>query len=235
MIRDALGRWSASFVVEREVEPLPETGRSIGLDWGLLTVATTTSPAHDLPHSQHGKQAARALARYQRQMARRKPKPGQPASNGYKTAKRQAARQHAKVAGQRRDEARKWAHRVARDDDRIAVEDFNPRFLAGGRAARKAADARIAAAKAALADAAARHGRQLVLAPPAYATMDCSACGVRAKHRLPLSQRTFVCESCGHTADRDRNAAAVMVARAGFNQAGADRVRPGEPRVPLAA
>ncbi|MDA8067367.1 MAG: transposase [Actinomycetota bacterium] len=233
--RDALGRWWCSFVVQRPVEPLPQTGRAIGLDWGVKAVATTTDPAYDLPHSQHGQKAARALARYQRQMARRKPKPGQPASHGYRHAKRRTAALHFKVAEQRRDEARKWAHKLVTDHDQVAVEDFRPRFLAQSRMARKAADGRIAAAKNALCDAAKRHGRQLVLVPPAYSTMTCSSCGARAKHRLPLSQRTYVCEHCGHTQDRDRNAANVMLARAGFNPAGADRIRREEPRVPLAA
>jgi transposase len=41
--------------------------------------------------------------------------------------------------------------------------------------------------------------------------------------------------ACGHTQDRDENAANVMLVRAGFNPAGVDRVRREEPRVPLAA
>lgn len=32
--RDSLGQWYASFVVEAEVQPLPETGRVLGVDWG---------------------------------------------------------------------------------------------------------------------------------------------------------------------------------------------------------
>ena len=50
-------------------------------------------------------------------------------------------------------------------------------------------------------------GRETSMVVPAYSTMDCGKCGARAKHRLPLSQRTFVCEECGHVAPRDRNSA----------------------------
>ena len=81
--QDALGRWWCSFVVARpQREPLPATGRCIGIDWGVTDVATTTIDDHDLPHRQHGRMAAARLGRYQRMMARRKPAKGAVASRG---------------------------------------------------------------------------------------------------------------------------------------------------------
>lgn len=227
--RDSLGHWYASFVVPAQVEPLPATGRAIGIDWGVNEIATTTSDNHDLPHPNHGKKAAEKLARYQRMMARRKPKRGQAASKGYWKARRQFAKVHKKVARQRQDTARKWAKKVVRDYDVIAVEDFRPRFLAKSTMARKAADAAIAAAKAELLAMARKHGRTLHLVNPAHTTMDCAQCGARAKHALPLSERTYTCTACGAVSPRDKNSARVMLIRAGLNPAGADRVRPGRP------
>lgn len=227
--RDSLGHWYASFVVPAQVEPLPATGRAIGIDWGVNEIATTTSDNHDLPHPNHGKKAAEKLARYQRMMARRKPKRGQAASKGYWKARRQFAKVHKKVARQRQDTARKWAKKVVRDHDVIAVEDFRPCFLAKSTMARKAADAAIAAAKAELLAMARKHGRTLHLVNPAHTTMDCAQCGARAKHALPLSERTYTCTACGAVSPRDKNSARVMLVRAGLNPAGADRVRPGRP------
>lgn len=227
--RDSLGHWYASFVVPAQSEPLPATGRAIGVDWGVNEIATTTSDNHDLPHPNHGKKAAEKLARYQRMMARRKPKRGQAASKGYWKARRQVAKVHKKVARQRQDTARKWAKKVVRDHDVIAVEDFRPRFLAKSTMARKAADAAIAAAKAELIAMARKHGRTLHLVNPAHTTMDCAQCGARAKHALPLSERTYTCTACGAVSPRDKNSARVMLIRAGLNPAGADRVRPGRP------
>jgi len=227
--RDSLGHWYASFVVSAQAEPLPATGRAIGIDWGVNEIATTTSDNHDLPHPNHGKKAAEKLARYQRMMARRKPKRGQAASKGYRKARRQVAKVHKKVARQRQDTARKWAKKVVRDHDVIAVEDFRPRFLAKSTMARKAADATIAAAKAELIAMARKHGRTLHLVNPAHTTMDCAQCGARAKHALPLSERTYTCTACGAVSPRDKNSARVMLIRAGLNPAGADRVRPGRP------
>lgn len=225
--RDALGRWWCSLVVLRpEEQPLPVTGHAIGIDWGIADVATTTSDDHDLAHPQYGRTAAAKLARYQRMMARRKPAKGQPSSGGYKSAKKAAAKAHAHVAAQRADTGRKWAKRIATDFDEIAVEDFRPKFLARSTMARKAADAAIAATKRALVEQAGKHGRRLVLVDPKHTTTDCCMCGARAKHRLPLSQRTYQCETCGHIAPRDKNSAHVIYNRAGFNPAGADGIRP---------
>jgi putative transposase len=229
--RDGLGHWYASFVVPAQVEAFPQTGAVLGVDWGVRELATTTSDAHDLPHPGHGRKAAARLARHQRKMARRKPVKGQAASNGYRQAKRQAAKAHKKVARQRQDTARKWAKKVVRDFDAVAVEDFRPKFLAKSTMARKAADAAISATKHELINMARKHGRDLRLVHPAHTTTECAPCGARTKHALPLSQRIYTCTACGATSPRDKNSARVMLVRAGLNPAGAEGIRP--PGAPL--
>ncbi|MEU9546722.1 RNA-guided endonuclease InsQ/TnpB family protein [Streptomyces mirabilis] len=224
--RDAVGHWWASFVVPAVTEVLPATGRVIGIDWGVKETATTTSDAHDLPHPQHGRTAAQKLARYQRMMARRRPAKRQAASKAYREAKRQTARLHRKVAAQRLDTGRKWAKRVVRDHDAIAVEDFRPRFLAKTTMARKAADAAISATKKALLEMGRKHGRAVHLVHPAHTTMDSAKCGARTKHAMPLSERTYACTVCGAVSPRDKNSARVMLVRAGLNPAGVDLVSP---------
>ncbi|MEU9072866.1 transposase [Streptomyces sp. NPDC048306] len=233
--RDSVGHWYASFVVATQYQPLPATGRALGVDWGVKETATTTSDAHDLPHAQHGKKAAQKLVRYQRMMARRKPAPGQAASKGYRQAQAQAAKLHKKVARQRQDTARKWAKRVVREHDAIAVEDFRPKFLSRTTMARKAADAAIGATKTALIEMGRKHGRDIHLVHPAHTTMDCAQCGARTKHALPLSERTYTCTVCGIVSPRDKNSARVMLVRAGLNPAGAEGVRPPGALLPKAA
>lgn len=238
--RDSLGHWEASFVVESDAPPLPapREERALGVDWGVSEIATTVSidmvtgeidesAAYDLPHAQHRRQAQAELVSAQRAVSRRKPERGSPASKGYLRAKRKAAKAHKRVLNQRKDAARKWARRAVRDHSHLAIEDFRPKFLASTTMAAKAADGAIAATKAELIWQAAKSGRVLKLVNPAHTTMDCSNCGARAKHRLPLGQRTYACQACGFVRPRDKNSAAVMVARAGFNPADADRRRPG--------
>ena len=237
VFQDGVGHWYASFVVQAPDETLPVVGdgRVVGIDWGIKQVATTVT-AHvndtgavtdldegdtfDLPHPQHGKTAAQKLARYQRMMARRSAKAhgspkGTAPTRGYWKARKLTAAAHQKVTNQHSDTAHKWAKALVAGHDRVAVEDFRPRFMAKNRSlARKAADAACGASKTALIWHATKAGRDLVLVNPAYTTMDCFSCGARAKHRIPLDQRVYTCTTCGVVADRDKNAAAVVVARA---------------------
>jgi putative transposase len=222
--QDPLGHWFASFVVRREVAPAPEVCGSIGIDWGVTTTATTTEAAYDLPYLGHRKRCAAELAKAQRKMSRRYAK-GKAPSNGYKRAKRQAAKLHHKGANQNKHDARVWAKTVVDNHQIIAVEDFKPKFLAKSTMARKSADAAIGAAKRELIERGLRAGRTVVLVPPAYTTMTCSSCASRNKTRLGLGMRTFRCQACGFEAGRDRNAARVILATGERIRAGVDDVR----------
>jgi len=233
--QDTVGHWYCSFVVPAEAQPLPRTGAVIGVDWGVKETATTTSDRHDLPHPQHGRKSRAKLSRYDRMMARRTPAKGQPASKGYREAKRLRAKTYRKVARQRQDTARKWAKKVVRDHDFIAVEDFRPKFLAKTTMARKAADAAISATKSALLEMGRKHGRDVRLVNPAHTAMDCASCGARTKHALPLSERTYTCTACGAVSPRDKNSARVMLVRAGLAPAGVEGTRPPGAPLPEAA
>ncbi|MGW6425701.1 RNA-guided endonuclease InsQ/TnpB family protein [Nocardia sp. NPDC055053] len=210
--RDSLGHWYASFVTRRPVVSVAVVIGAVGIDWGITKTATATSPAHDLPYAGYRRRCAAELARAQRKMARRRRPRGHTPSKGYEQARREAARLHKKAARQNIHAARVWARRVVADHHLIAIEDFKPRFLARSTMARRAADAAIGAAKRELIGCGVRAGRKVVLVPPAYTTMTCASCSVRAKQRLALGERLFRCEFCGHTADRDRNAAGVILA-----------------------
>ncbi|MEU5639303.1 RNA-guided endonuclease InsQ/TnpB family protein [Streptomyces milbemycinicus] len=233
--QDSVGHWHCSFVVPTQMQPLPKTGRVLGVDWGVKQTATSTSAAHDLPHAEHGRKAQAKLSRYDRMMARRRPKKGQAASKGYREAKKWRAKAYAKIARKRQDTGRKWAKKVVTDHDAIAVEDFKPKFLARSSMARKAADAAIGATKKALIEMGRKHGRDIRLVHPAHTTMDCATCGARTKHALPLSERTYTCTACGAVSPRDKNSAHVMLHRAGLNPAGAEGVRPPGALLPQAA
>jgi putative transposase len=190
------------------------------VDWGVREVATTTDAAFDLPCGNQTKNTAEKLKWAQRKLSRAKH-----GSNKRKKAKRAVAKIHLRIARQRKDRAFKWARKVVTTFGRIAVEDFKPRFLAKSTMAKKATDAAVGMTKQILLTMAEAAGRTIALIPPFYTTQTCSGCGAIAKTRLTLSNRTFVCESCGFTAGRDENAARVIRARAGFDPANADAVR----------
>ncbi|HEY3956262.1 MAG TPA: transposase [Streptosporangiaceae bacterium] len=213
--RDNLGHWYASFVVTRNVAPAGQASGGIGVDWGVRTPATTTDPAFDFPHLGHRKRCAAEVAGAQRKMARRARRRGRklhgPRSGGYRQAERQNARAQKRAARQNQHDGRMWARNVVASHDLIAVEDFRPTFLARSTMARKAADNTVGTLKRTLIEYGTRAGRKVVLVQPAYTTMTCSECGER-QARLGLAERTFTCAVCGYTADRDVNAARVVLA-----------------------
>ena len=227
--QDSLGHWYASFVVRREIEPLPEVDGAIGIDWGIKTTATTTDPAYDLPHIGARRAAAADMKAAQRKMSRRHKPKGQPQTKGYQRAKLEAAKVAKKAARRNTHEGRIWARRVVADHQLIAIEDFRPKFLAKSTMARKAADAAVSTIKRTLIEYAERAGRKVVLVQPAYTTMTCHACGTKAKERMLLDDRVFVCTACGVIEDRDRNAARVILAAAERGRTSVESVRHQEP------
>ncbi|MGW6379040.1 RNA-guided endonuclease InsQ/TnpB family protein [Rhodococcus sp. NPDC055112] len=223
--RDSLGHWYASFVVRRDTEVAPESDGGIGIDWGVSITATTTDPGFDLPYLGHRRRCAAELGKAQQKMARRHVGKRSVQSKGYARAKREAAKLRKKAVRQTQHDSRVWAKRVVDNHQMIAVEDFKPSFLAKSVMARKAADAAIGAAKRELIDRARRAGRKVVMIAPAYTTMTCSSCFARAKQRLGLEQRTFLCADCGFTDSRDRNAARVILVVAERGHTRVDDVR----------
>ena len=90
----------------------------------------------------------------------------------------------------------------------IVVEDLNVRGLLGNRRlARALADSGFAEFRRQLSYKCGWYGSELVVADRWFASSKtCSGCGA-VKPELPLSERTFSCDSCGFTLDRDLNAA----------------------------
>jgi putative transposase len=218
--RDGAGHWSVSFVVRRDNEEFPDSDESIGIDWGVATVATTTDSDFDLPCGNQTKNTAEVLKQAQRKLSR-----AVKGSLGRKKAKKKVARIHLKIARQRKDRAFKWSRKIVTAFGRLAIEDFKPKFLAKSTMAKKATDGAVGMTKQILITMAEAAGRTVSLVNPAYTTMECSECGTRNKARIALNIRTFECHACGYTAGRDFNAARTIRARAGFNPTNVDDVR----------
>ena len=206
--RDPAGRWWASFVVKVEPEDVGATGEVTGLDVGLNTFATTEYSDADVANPRFARGAAKALARSQRNLCRKRKE-----SNGRARAKVRVARVHARVGNQRRDFAHKQARTLARRFDRIGVEDLRIKnMVRRGKGRRKIglnraiSDAAWGDFLAALDWQARKAGHEVVRLPARWTSCTCSACGV-AKAKLPLAERVFRCVSCGLVLGRDLNAA----------------------------
>jgi putative transposase len=251
--REPDGRWYVTFTVEAgDPEPLPEAGRSAGVDLGVKDFAVLSS-GEKIANPRHLERKARNLARYQRRLAR-----CQKGSANRAKARAKIARAHRKVRDARKDFLHKASTRLVRENDVIVIEDLNvtgmsrrpkPRPDENGGYQRNGAAAKAGLSKAVL-DAGMgefrrqleykckRAGRQLVVTGRWYpSSKTCSACG-HLLAALSLSTRHWACPSCGTRHDRDINAAQNIlaagqaVARTSPGDAcGADVSHSGSPRV----
>lgn len=201
--RDPAGRWHVSMLVDDPtVQPLPETGSTVGVDLGLKDFAVLSTGEH-VPHPRHYQRKEARLARYQRQMARK-----QRGSANQAKAKAKVARAHARVTDARRDFLHKTSTDLVRRFDVVSVEDLNVAGMVRNRSlAKSIATSGWSEFRGMLEYKTAWYGRQLVVVDRWYpSSKTCSACG-HLLAELSLSTRTWQCPACGTRHDRDENAA----------------------------
>ncbi|WP_203685237.1 RNA-guided endonuclease InsQ/TnpB family protein [Actinoplanes siamensis] len=222
IIRDATGRYFASFVVTIDQgETLPPVDSEIGIDLGLTHFAVM-SDGRKTDAPKFLRRAARKLKRLQQDLSRK-----QRGSNNRKKAVVKVARAHARVADTRRDWLHKLSTKVIRENQAIFVEDLSVAGLGRTRLAKSVHDAGWATFTSMLEYKAARYGRTFGRVDRFFpSTRMCSDCG-RIGDKLDLSVREWTCP-CGTTHDRDINAARNIRAagQADLNDRGA-QVRPG--------
>ena len=210
--KDPAGRFFASLQIETAFAPLPVTGQSVGVDLGVKTLAVT-SDGQEFGNPKHLRRREWRLARYQRVMARRKPKPGQVASRNYRKAQRRVAGQHVKVADARRDYLHKTTTELIRRYDVIVLEDLNVSGMVKNHCLAKAiSDASFGEFRRQIEYKAAWYGRRVVIINRFHPSSRlCSDCGWK-NSQLKLSDREWVCLDCGTLHDRDLNAAKNILA-----------------------
>jgi putative transposase len=205
IIRDAAGRYFASFVVTTADEPLPPVDVEVGIDLGLTNFAVLSN-GKKITAPKFLRRAARKLRRLQQDLSRK-----ERGSANRKKAIVKVARAHAKVADTRRDWQHKLSTRIIRDSQAVYVEDLCVSGLARSRLAKSVRDAGWAQFVHMLEYKAARYGRKFVRIDRFTPTSQtCSACG-RIDGRKPLNIRSWTCP-CGAAHDRDVNAARNVLA-----------------------
>ena len=222
VIRDAAGRYFASFVVEAGDNPLPASDSDVGIDLGLTHFAVL-SDGRKVANPRFLRRAERRLRKRQKALSRKV----QGSANRDK-ARAKVARVHARVADTRRDWLHKESARVIRESQAVYVEDLCVAGLGRTRLAKSVHDAGWSAFTSMLEYKARRHGRTFGKVGRFEPTSQvCSACGVKDGPK-PLHVREWTCVACGTVHDRDVNAARNIAAlghREALNACG-DGVRP---------
>ena len=206
VIRKQSGRYYVSLVVDVPPAPLPETGESVGIDFGISRLATMSN-GERVANPKYSNRYQRQLKRQQQALARKTK-----GSNRYKRQKQRVARVHEKIANSRRDAAKKLAWNLVTRYDTICVENLNLRGMVKNHAlARSLSDAGIGQCIRTIEAKAAMHGKAVVKVDRWFPSSKmCSSCGVLQAH-MPLSVRQWTCD-CGAVHDRDENAARNILA-----------------------
>ena len=221
VIRDAAGRYFASFVVQTTDEPLPPSESEVGIDLGLTHFAVL-SDGTKVAAPKFLRRAARKLKRLQQALSRK-----QRGSANRKKAVVKVARAHARVADTRRDWQHKLSTRIIRDNQAVYVEDLCVVGLGRTRLAKSVHDAGWASFTGMLQYKAARYGRTFGRVDRFFpSTRMCSDCG-RINDKMTLNVRSWTCP-CGTAHDRDVNAANNVLAAGQADNSNARRahVRP---------
>jgi putative transposase len=207
VIKDAAGRYFASFVVETAPGPLPKAEPVVGIDLGLRHFAVL-SDGQKITAPRFLRRAEKLLKRRQRDLSRK-----QQGSKNRDKARVKVARAHARVADARRDFHHQLSTALIRDNQAVAVEDLAVKGLARTRLAKSIHDAGWSGFVGMLEYKARLYGREFHRIGRFEPTSQtCSACGVKDGPK-PLHVREWQCRACGAHLDRDANAA-VNVARA---------------------
>ena len=203
-VSEQAGRWFVSVQVEQQVnEPLPNSNEIIGVDLGIKAMATCSNGLiFDNPKPLKAK--TKQLKRWQKRLSRRVK-----GSQNRKKAQRKVATIHARIANIRSNALHQaTAKIVAQKPQAIVLEDLNLKgMVKNHKLARAINDVGMGEFGRQMAYKAAWQGITVIYADRWFpSSKTCSHCG-SVKLELSLAERTYHCEFCGFTLDRDLNAA----------------------------
>ena len=199
------GCWYASLTVEREQSPSPvcaPKGGAVGVDLGVKHLATL-SDGTVIPNPRALGASLKALRAAQKALSRKIM-----GSVRREKAKWRVARLHARVADVRADAIHKATAMISNAYSTVCIEDLNVAgMMKNHHLARSVSDAALGEFRRQLEYKTARSGAALRVVDRWFpSSKTCSNCGV-VKAKLSLSERTFNCDACGLSIDRDLNAA----------------------------
>ena len=213
VIKDTVGRYFASFVVEVVPTPLPWIDKTSGIDLGITTFAVMDD-GEKIAAPKPLKRYLKKLARLQRKLAR-----CQPGSNRRRAAVLRIAKVHAHIKDIRTNFLHQLSTRLIRENQSISIEDLNVSGMMRNRKlARAVSDLGWRQFRTMLEAKAKMYGRDLwVISRWEPTSQTCSCCS-HCEGRKKLSIREWQCLNCGVLHDRDVNAAVNIKVAGGYSE-----------------
>ena len=213
--QDPSGKYYVSVLTEYEAD-IPErtldTNKALGLDYSSPHFyVDSQGVVADMPHFY--RQAEQRLAREQHKLSKMVK-----GSSNYKKQRQRVALAHEKVRNQRKDWQHKRSCELADKWDIICVEDINYKGMSGSlRLGKATQDNGFGQFRTFLEYKLSEQGKKLITIDKWFPSSKlCHNCGY-VNNDLTLSDRVWLCPSCGETIQRDENAA-INIRNAGVAQ-----------------
>lgn len=206
---DLCGDWFVSFSVKLpDPEPVKNPTKKVGVDVGLKQLAVLSSGDVFAPKKFLRINEAK-IKRLQRSVSRKTK-----GSNRRKKAVVRLARAHRHIQRCRDDYLHKVSRALVNSNDCIVFENLNINNMVRNHyLAKSIIDAAWGKLKQFTTYKAESAGKVVLVVDPKYTSQTCHKCG--ARKQISLSVRTFHCDECGHSYDRDWNAAVNIDKRIG--------------------
>jgi putative transposase len=197
------GKYHISILTEQEYEPFEKTGKYVGVDLGLKDFVIT-SDGKKYKNNRYLKRYRRKLKTAQKHLLRK-----QYGSNGYEKQRLKVARIHEKISDCRNDNLHKVSTELVKGYDIICVENLNVKgMMKNHRLAGSISDVSWGKFLTYLKYKSEWNDKKVVEIDRFYpSSQTCSECGFVNSRVKNLYIREWVCPNCGHTHDRDVNAA----------------------------
>jgi len=195
------GQYFASILIEIEIKHKPKTNKEVGIDLGIKTFSTQSDGVEiDNPKFLNKNQVK--LRRMQQHLSRK-----QKGSNRRNKCRLKIAKLHQKITNQRDWFLHNYSTQLINDYDSIFIEDLNVSGMVKNHCLAGAiSDVSWAKFVSMLTYKADWFGKDVVKVNRFYASSKTCECGVK-NNDLKLSDREWVCKSCGSTNQRDLLAA----------------------------
>ena len=216
------GKFYAIVLVDAEIDELPKTNHSVGIDMGVADLMIT-SDGIKYPTIRFDKLLANKKHYWEKRLARRRLKAMKEIAwdkhnkvmeprelsdfKNYLKAKHMVAKYNEKIANQRNNYLHNLSKQLVEQYDLIKIEDLKTKnLLHNHKLARAIANQSWRKLRSQLEYKCAWYGKQLVTVNPRKTSQICSNCGFDdGKHTLDV--REWTCPKCGISHDRDINAA----------------------------
>lgn len=201
--RDICGDYWATCLIELPgFRPLPELDKTVGIDLGIKNLAIT-SDGEIFKNNKYLINSQFKLRTLQRKLAKTK--------KGGKNRDKlriKVAKLYRKSVRQKEHYYHKITNKLINDNQVIILESLRVKnMLKNHKLARNISDASWGLLTSMLEYKAGWYGREIIKIGTFFpSSKSCSGCG-NTKDTLLLSERTYICECCGLSIDRDINAA----------------------------